>query len=406
MLTFWLLAAATLLLAYGLFWWHLRKPISPSSPTQINANLAVHHQRRQELEQELTEGKIGPAEFERLTTELDRELLDQLPEDNAANDAAATHYKGLSLVLASLAGLPVIAFALYLQLGRPDLVNGVQTRTQAAPPSLEAAVGRLNTRLAENPDDLEGWILLARTYQALGHPQKALQAYAKALKHNPEHPELKLRYAETLAQTQQGNLQGEPEKLIQQVLETHKDYPYALWLAGMAAIQKGDKPTAQQYWETLLKQMPPQSPAAKQLISMMERTGLQVPSQAAQAAQTAQATSEASITVNVSLAPELAQKAAPTDSLFVFARAAKGPPMPLAIVRKQVKDLPLTITLDDSMAMMPQMKLSKFDQVILGARIAKTGNAKGAPGDLEGWTQPVSVPHNKPVTILINQVRQ
>ncbi len=403
MLTFWLLAAATLLLAYGLFWWHLRKPISPSSQTQINANLAVHRQRRQELEQELAEGKIGPAEFERLTMELDRELLDQLPQNNAANDTAATPYKGLSLVLASLLSLPVIAFALYLQLGRPDLVNGVQARTQAALPSLEAAVERLNTRLAENPEDLEGWVLLARTYQALGHPQKALQAYAKALKLNPEHPELKLRYAEALAQTQQGNLQGEPEKLIQQVLETHKDYPYALWLAGMAAIQKGDKPTAQQYWETLLKQMPPQSPAAKQLISMMERTGLQVPSQAAR---TAQATSEASITVNVSLAPELTQKAAPSDSLFIFARAAKGPPMPLAIVRKQVKDLPLTVTLDDSMAMMPQMKLSKFDQVILGARIAKTGNAKGAPGDLEGWTQPVSVPHNKPVTIIINQVRQ
>ena len=399
MTTFWLLAAATVLLAYGLFWWHLRKPVKFSSQTQTEANIAVHKQRRQELEQELAEGKIDPAEFERLIVELDRELLDQLPQSNPSENTASP-YKGLSLVIATLVSLPVIAFALYMQLGRPDLLAGVQSQPRNAPPSLEAAVERLNQRLAENPKDLEGWVLLARTYQALGHPQKAVQAYSKALKLNPDHPELKLRYAEALAQTQQGSFLGKPERLIQQVLETHKDYPYALWLAGMAAIQKGDKPTAKQYWDTLLQQMPPQSPAAKQLISMMDRAGLPVPKQAAQA------TSGTQITVKVSLSPELAKKAKPTDSLFIFARAAQGPPMPLAIVRKQVKDLPVTVTLDDSMAMMPQMKLSKFDQVILGARIAKTGDAKGAPGDLEGWTKPIAIPHNEPITININQVRQ
>lgn len=405
MTAFWIIAAALILLTYGLFWWHLRKAPNGERYNQVQANLKVHKLRRQELEQELAEGKISRPQLEKLLSELDRELLDQLPRDhpNLSNPAS---YKGLSLVLASLVSLPVIAFAVYMNLGRPDLIGAQPEADKVQPPSLEAGIRRLKERLQGNPQDLEGWVLLARSYQAVGQVDQALDAYRQALQLAPDHPDLQLRYGEALAQSRQGNLQGEPVKIIQQILESHPDHPYALWLAGMAALQIDDKENARRYWNRLLAQMPEASPAAKQLIAMMERAGIAVTNAKTADKTTPVNTSPARVVVKVALAPELAAQADPSDALFVFARAAKGPPMPLAIVRKQVKDLPLTVTMDDSMAMMPQMKLSRFDSIVIGARVAKTGDAKGAPGDLEGWTEAVPLQADQPYQVTINQVRK
>ena len=111
-----------------------------------------------------------------------------------------------------------------------------------------------------------------------------------------------------------------------------------------------------------------------------------------------------SIKVAVKLSPALAGKAAPGDTVFIFARAAQGPKMPLAIVRMQMKDLPTTVTLDDSMAMVPDMKMSSFPQLVIGARISKTGDAIPKPGDLEGYAPPLKAGAAGPVEVVIASV--
>ena len=403
MTAFWLTAAALILAAYLLFWWTLRKPPRLSPEADLEANLAAHRQRRRELTRELNDGKIDREQYEQLLAELDRDLL-ELSDRSAAE--AKPSYQGMVPVFAVLATMPLAAMALYFTLGRPDLLDGRTAQAQGpTPPSLETAIAKIEARLKQHPDDLEGWVLLARSYQATGQTAKAVEAYRKALKLAPEHPDIQVRYAEALAQSRGGDLSGEPEKILQEVLKRHPDHPYALWLAGMAALHAGDRAAAQRHWERLLAQMPPGSEPRRQLTAMMRKAGLAVPETATKPAGQA-AAGGAAVQVTVRLDPKLAAEAKPDDPVFIFARAAQGPPMPLAIVRKQVRDLPVTVTLDDSLAMIPQMKLSRFSKVVIGARVAKSGNAKGAPGDLEGWTAPVAVGQDKDsVTVVITQVR-
>ncbi|BCX88876.1 cytochrome c-type biogenesis protein CcmH [Methylomarinovum tepidoasis] len=401
MIVFWLIAAALILAAYLLFWWTLRRPPRLDTRIDLQANLAAHRQRRRELEQERAEGKIDQAQYEQLLAELDRDLLDL----SAKRDGGETRppYQGIVPLFLALGLIPLAAMMLYFSLGRPDLLNP-RTTPQAqknAPPSLEEAIAKIERRLQDNPNDLEGWVLLARSYQATGRIDKALDAYRKALQLAPDDPDLEVRYAEALAQSKGGDLSGEPLAIVRKVLETRPDHPYALWLAGMAALHDGDRDSAQRYWNQLLAQMPPGSKPYRQLTTMMQKAGLQVP----QSTAPQPAADGASVQVTVRLSPELAARAKPDDPVYVFAKAASGPPMPLAIVRKQVKDLPLTVTLDDSMAMMPQLKLSHFPKVIVGARVAKSGNAQGAPGDLEGQSDPVAVSGHPRIELVIDQVR-
>ncbi len=409
MTAFWLLAAALIACVYALFWWSLRHLAAETvSASDLSAVLDAHRQRRRELEQELAEGGIDNEQFDQLVAELDRELL----ELNASpgDGKPAQPMKGMLAVFATLAILPLVALSLYFALGRPDLIGqatalpsqaaSTQNQRTSPAPSLEAAIDRLKARLQANPDAIEDWVLLARAYQATGKPQQAIDTYRRALELAPDNPDLQLFYAEALSQTKDNG--GEPERLVQAVLKRIPQHPRALWLAGLIALQKNDPARAERYWQRLLEQMPPGSEARQQLAKVMRKSGMK-PAEATASGNAADAT--AHIQVTVSLSPELASQAKPDQVVYIFARAAEGPPMPLAIVKKRVMNLPVTVTLDDSMAMMPQMKLSNFPRIIVGARIAKSGNAQGARGDLEGWSQPFNIERDHTVTLIIDQVR-
>lgn len=403
MTSFWFITAVLILFVYLLFWWNLRRPPQLTTDPMVSANLTVHRQRRRELKRELAEGKIEQQEYEQLLAELDRELLDLLPQQ--LGESRFPPFRGITPIFISLGILPLAALALYFSLGRPDLLRapGITTaqsrqESQTTPPSLEEAIAKIRQRLQGHPQDLEGWILLARSYQATGRLQKALKAYHKALVLAPDNPDLQVRYAEALAQSRNGDLSGDPERLLRKVLATHPHHPYALWLGGMAALQQGDHDQARHDWQRLLSQMPPGSKARQQLVAMMVKAGMSP-------GESPPAPAAPKLQVTVSLSPRLATRADPNEPVFIFAKAAEGPSMPLAIVRKRVKDLPVTVTLDDSMAMMPPMKLSRFPRVVLGARVAKSGNAKGAPGDLEGWSEPVQIGQTKNHRLVIDQIR-
>jgi len=417
MTLFWLLAAGLILLTYILFWWSLHRRTRPQdSDSQLAAVIDAHRQRRQELEQELAEEKIDQNQFEQLVTELDRDLLDL---SNSASAPETIHpIQGLMPIFATLAVMPLVALSLYFAVGRPDLLGKAPaTRAgesnmavaagnpKAMPPSLEEGLKKLKARLEADPDNVEDWVLLGRTYMATNQMQKALETFRHAMQLEPDNPEVKLFYAESLAHIHGNRLVGEPKKLILAVVEQYPENTHALWLAGMTALQENKPGEVERYWNRLLAQLPEGSEKRQQLVAMLNKLGITTSATGSSSQKTQATKPSVAVRVTITLSPELNGRARPEDPVYIFAKAAKGPPMPLAIVRKQVKDLPLSVTLDDTQAMMPQMKISNFDQVVIGARIAKSGNAQGAPGDLEGWSQPVTTRQPDTVDLVINQIR-
>ncbi len=331
----------------------------------------------------------------------------------------------------------VLAFgsAGYLWLGRPDMLDvgpGQQpaAAAQANDPShpmgqaqFEGLAQRLAERLQTQPDDAEGWAMLGRSYNVLGRPQDAAGAFAKLVALRPQDAQALADYADALGTANGRQLDGEPERLIERALKADPDHPKALALAGTLAFKRGNMALAAQQWQHALRGLPPDSSMGQQLRGAMdearEKAGLPplpvepanaaadaapapaqpAPARAAGAQAAAQpgaqpapatAAGSGSVRVQVSLAPALAASAAPQDTVFIFARAVAGPKAPLAIQRRQVKDLPLTLTLDDSQAMSPALRLSSVPQVVVGARVSKSGQAMPQPGDLQALSAPVA----------------
>ena len=271
-------------------------------------------------------------------------------------------------------------------------------------PQIEAMAQRLADRLKTQPDDAEGWAMLGRSYGALERYPQALAAYQRVLDLRPQDAQGYADYADALGMSQGRKLDGEPEKMIARALQLDPDNMKALSLAGTIAFDRGDHKLAVQQWERAQRKLEPGGEMARQLQggidearqrAGMPAVALAVPaapavSAAASAAGTV-APAGASVQARISLAPALAAKAAPEDTVFIFARALQGSKAPLAILRRQVKDLPLEVTLDDSTAMSPALRLSTQTQVVVGARVSKSGNAMPQPGDLQGLSPTVAV---------------
>jgi cytochrome c-type biogenesis protein CcmH len=243
-------------------------------------------------------------------------------------------------------------------------------------------VERLAARLRESPDDVEGWKLLGRSYGALGRFPEAVDAYLKAAARAPRDAQVLADLADVLAMSRGQRLTGEPEKLVLRALELDPRNLKALALAGTAAFERKDFAGAVRYWERMLPLVAADSEDARSIqASIAEARSFMKPGAAA-AASALQGT--------VRLAPDLKAKVSPDDTVFIFARAAQGPPMPLAVRRAKVRELPLEFALDDSMAMAPGMQLSGFPRVIVGARVSKSGSATPQAGDLQGASAPVA----------------
>jgi cytochrome c-type biogenesis protein CcmH len=309
----------------------------------------------------------------------------------------------------------VMAGGGYAVLGAPDrLVLGPESSAKAdaspdAQPPMSAAsraeamakinvlVDKLLTHLKEQPDDADGWQMLARTYAAMGKQADANQAFNTAEKLRPNDATLLSDHAVAVALSNNRKLEGEPTQLIERALKADPKHPKALALAGTAAFERKDYKGAVRYWEDLAKVEPADSPFAEQIrASIAEARQMASMPAAADAAPKAAAAAAgpAQITGIVTLAENLKGRVSPDDTVFVFARPVEGSRMPLAIIRKQVKDLPFQFTLDDSSAMSPASKLSTAASVAVGARVSKSGNAMPQNGDLQGLMPSVQVGTN------------
>ena len=286
-----------------------------------------------------------------------------------------------------------VAVAGYAWLGTPQALNAdVRSPPPVTIAQVEVMVEGLAARLQKQPDDADGWTMLGRSYAALERHAEAVPAFQRAMALRPKNANLMADYADALAMASGGKLAGEPSRLIDEALGLEPDNQKLLALAGTAAFARNDFAGALRHWDKLAA-VAPESEYLQQMqggiAAARQRAAGTTPATASVTPAAASATAGA-ISGEVRLAPALAAKAAPSDTVFIFARAAEGPRMPLAILRKQVKDLPLRFTLDDSLAMSPAAKLSSATRVIVGARISKSGEALPRAGDLQGLSAQVA----------------
>ncbi|MEP7183396.1 MAG: c-type cytochrome biogenesis protein CcmI [Betaproteobacteria bacterium] len=380
------------------------------------SNVAILRDQRAELETDLANGTMPRDRYEQACRELEQRVLDESTASSpAAGDGIAP--RAGAWTAAVLGGtIPIVAVVLYLLLGdHQAFAPGTPTAAVKAgehdtsPQQVEQMVTNLAARLEKEPGNAEGWVILARTYYSMSKFPEAARAFERATALVPDNPDLLADYADALGAAQGGTLAGKPLELVNRALKIDPTHWKALALAGTAAFDRKDYKTAVELWERLKKTIPPTAPIAGSIdnsIAEARALGGMKPAAAAPAAAATAATAAAAkpttataptpalpgnaVAGMVKLAPALAGKVAPTDVVYIFARAAEGPRMPLAILRKQVSELPVSFTLDDSMAMTPEMKLSNFPSIVVGARITKSGNPVPQSGDLEGLSAPVT----------------
>ncbi|MGL6110906.1 MAG: c-type cytochrome biogenesis protein CcmI, partial [Rubrivivax sp.] len=415
---FWVVAVAMLLLAMwmlaGTLW---RKPARKRVVHSASqSNLEVLKTQLLQLDQDLASGTLDAPQHQRARAEIERRVFDEEGVGSAPETVGSPRATRAMLVL----GVPVLALALYAAIGTPRALSPEAVIAQGEPAAheMDAMVAKLAERMEKQPPgqvaDTEGWVMLGRSYAAMQRFPEAQRALSRALQLSPDDAQILADQADVLAMLQGRNLEGEPLRLVDRALKNDPSNLKALALAGTAAFERKDFAGAVRYWTRARAVAPPDSEFGQGLERGLAEAraaaaAAGVPSQSTAgstsavstpAPATAGATAApdaapatvaaaaaagvASISGRVSLSPALAARVAPGDTVFVFARAAEGPRMPLAILKRSVGELPLSFTLDDNMAMTPEFKLSKFAQVVIGARVSKSGNATPQSGDLEG----------------------
>lgn len=398
-----LIAAALLFIVPPLWRQHGRKGVQ-----RDRSNLEIYKDQLAELESDLANGTISQEQFEQGRVELERRLLEEVAVPAAPAKVQDDKSVGRGAALSVALFIPLLAALIYLVQGNPQAISPQKATVVAADGTngpghavtmdqIQNMVAELAQRMEGNPNDAEGWMMLGRSYAALGRYAESSQAFEHAVALVPENADLLVDYADALAMSSGESLEGKPLQLIKRALSINPNNQKGLWLAGTAAYDRGDYNGAIAQWEKLLALLPQGSQEAQAMISniaearsLIARAGGEAPAPSAAEAAAQPAPAAAGVGGTVNIKPELAAKVAPTDTVFVFARAQQGPPMPLAVMRAQAKDLPLKFHLDDSMAVAPMApRLSSVAQVEVGARISKSGEARAQSGDLQGAVGPV-----------------
>lgn len=405
----WVLMAALLLAAAALAtrpWWSAG---ARATLRRRGANIAAYRIRLAELEAERQAGLVGAEDAEALEAELGARLQNEVAgEDRTVQPAGGRRWRAAILATVLLA---VFAGAWYGLAGswraQQQLAAGAAENSQVA-----AMVQQLADKMQREPENPEGWAMLGRSYFVMQRFADAAKAYAEANQRAAEpNPEWLAGQGEALAFARDRDLQGTPAQLFDRALAIAPDYGKALWYAGLAAAQAGDNQKAGQHWTRLLDdpELPPQMRETLQAhLQQLNGQGGAPPLLASGGApgQGAAVPSgpAVSLKLHLSLAPELAKQVPPGAVLFLYAKAESGPPMPLAVQRLPGQALPADLTLDDSMAMAPALRLSAFERYVVTARLSAGGGAQAQSGDLEGTLHAARSDSGKPLELRIDHV--
>ncbi len=305
--------------------------------------------------------------------------------------------------------LPLAAVGLYLNIGTPVALDGVQRPDSSM--SIDQAIADLKNHLAQAPDDVQGWMLLAQTYSTMRHPADARDAYAQVLRVDANNSVAMVGWAETDSLVREDHrIEGQALQFLEKAVKIDPQSQRGLWLLGISQFQHDHYAEAAATWRQLQPMLEPGSTVAKAVteqIAVAEARSGQGGNATPESTAAAESAPEGpALQVQVSLSPGLKSRLAPGDTLFVYARAEQGPPMPLAVARLDANALPATVTLTDAMGMTPQLKLSSVPRVFVGARISKSGQAIAQAGDLEGNAGVVDVNTHDPIKISIDKVHE
>jgi cytochrome c-type biogenesis protein CcmH len=404
-MSFWIAVTALLALALVI----LLVPLIRSSRAQQGdqrqqQNIQIAREKKQQLEAQLADGEIDQAGYDSAFLDLQTSLALEL--DNNEADSEKSRGKWMAVVV--FLAIPLTSVALYLVYGEyrvienPELVQAVPRQQTAAAPqmSIDEMVVAIKEKLRANPEDAEGWFMLGRALMGKQQYNEAVTAFQRSNDLIADEPGILFALADALAMQNNGNLLGEPETLVKRGLELAPRFPNGLWLAGMAAEQRKDYKAAHSYWTQLLPLItdnPGSVREIKGLIAMLEEREPELASMVS---------NSATLNLVVDISADLKSRSSPGAAVFVYAKAMQGPPMPLAVRKLQLSDLPVTLTLSDDDAMMPTMKLSTFDQVIVGARVSSSGKPVAQEGDF--YTEIEAVDSKNPpekITLTIDQVK-
>jgi cytochrome c-type biogenesis protein CcmH len=396
---------------------------------QLQSNLLIHRDQLKQLQAERDNGTLSAAEFEAEQAELGKRVLDDALATlvDAVPAPAPSNARWIAAIVAVT--LPASAVGLYLALGSPAAVapeaapavtpvsaseGGKESPHGMSFDQIRARAATLAARLKDNPADGQGWATLARSYNVLGRFPEAAAAYEKAVSLLPSDAQLLADYADALAMSQGQKLDGKPLEVIQLALKADPANLKALALAGTAAFERRDYRGAVGYWDRVVKAAPADSDFARSIASSLDearaladgrtpRAALPSIMPVGAVAMAPAAVAAATHSGTVTVAPQLASRTSPGDTVFIFARAAQGSRMPLAILSRSSRELPLSFTLDDSSAMAGGTKLSGAGPVMVVARISRSGNATAQLGDLEGSVGPLE-PGARDIRLTIDRV--
>ena len=381
--------------------------------TRQNSNVDAFKDRFAELESDHQNQLVGDDEFVQLKTELQRRLLDEAEIDNAGNQQEQNMPKKAAVFLALL--IPVFAAFVYYHTGAKsdwditETLKDVRHKAAAGESSdteVDKLLGQIESRLAQRPDDPHYLMLLASTHMERQNYPAAADAYQRLSASAPDDPTVLARYAQALYLASGRQLTAAIQDIADKALAINPQQPTILGMLGIASFEEGSFQQAIDYWQQLLPMLGPVSPNRQMITAGIEQARAKLAEQGVvieEPSAPATVATAASIEVAVSIDDDI--KADRNAVVFVFARAAAGPRMPLAVARLSVADLPANIVLDDSMAMAPGLNLSSFNEVEVVARISKNGIANPGPGDIEGRLGPITVAAASGVLpLLIDQV--
>ena len=419
-LSFVVLTLLMVVAVLGVLVWSLwRPPVQAAADAHEQANAQVYRDQSTDLAREHALGHLNDAEYAQALEELKLRLRDDWVSGPLQAQSGVIN-RPRKTVLALCLTLPVCAVLLYGAWGSPMGLDPAALAQSApdegpnatvTPEKIAQMVGQLERRLQDEPNNMDAWVMLARLQRSQEKFPASEKSFAKALALAPD-DDLAIERAEVVAQVQGGDFSGEPWAVINRILKANPNQNNALLLAGSASFSEGRFAQAIQYWERVRASLPPQSEDINALDSALAqaRERLAPGRASAQSAPSGLASAQpafpaspstpssvaaARIAGRVSLAPELAAQTSPSDTVFIYATPAQGGRMPLAIVRTTVAALPFDFVLDDSQAMGPQSKLSSASEVVLKARISKTGQAMAQPGELGVSLGPIKNPSSQ-----------
>ncbi len=376
--------------------WPLLRPTASRSVEHTAANVSIFKDQFADLDSDLARGTLSVEQHAESKSELERRLLEEARIPESARSERRPH-RWSAVVVAVVA--PLAAAALYWQIGNPGALSpeaaAAQDAHQPTREQIDAMIAKVKQRLEKDPGNVEGWTILARTHYTLGNFQEASAAYATLSTLIPNDADLLADYADALAMSQGRSFAGKPMELVQRALTIDPTQWKALAMSGSEAFERKDYKAAADFWQRLQDTAPADSPIRQRVQASIDEArslaGIPPLAQAQKSGPASSGSEGRSVSGTVTLSPALAAKVKPTDSVFVFARPADGSRMPVAVVRARVSELPLQFTLDDSRAMAPTAKISALSEVIVNARVSRSGNAIPSSGDLEGATEKVKV---------------